>query len=296
MLNSIIDDIKAQFSYGNMITRIILVNLFVFFVVIIVKNLAPPSTGFYDQFREYLVLSSDGWQVLRRPWVLISHMFYHEDFWHVGWNMILLYWFGRITGDLGGDRRILPLYIMGGLAGAISYFLYIQIGDVSNSIAYGASAAVTCIIIVAAFLAPDYIIRLFIIGDVRLKYIALALILIDVVMITEHDNVGGRLAHLGGAAMGGYFVHALRQGRDLSLIFNSLGSLFSFDKKKSRAPMTVVHNKKWPDRVNKKTSNNTRSSDVQDQIDKILDKINASGYDSLTPEEKDFLYQASQSN
>ena len=296
MLQSIVDDIKAQFSHGNMITRIILVNVFLFFIVIIVKAFSPASSQAFETFRQYLVLSSDGWQVLKRPWVLITHMFYHEGIWHLGWNMILLYWFGRITGDLGGDRRVLPIYILGGLAGALAYFIYIQAAGISLSIAYGASAAVTCIIVVAACLAPEYIIRLFLIGDVRLKYIALALILIDIVMITEHDNMGGRFAHLGGAAMGGYFVYALRQGRDLSLLFRGISEFFnSIKTKKSKAPMTVVHNKKWPNRVSSDAPSR-RTNDVQERIDQILDKINESGYESLTKEEKEFLYQASQSN
>lgn len=292
MLQSIVDDIKGQFSYGNMITKIILVNLFFFLVIKIVWAFSPATTDVYSTFRNVLVLSSDGLSILKKPWTLISHMFFHEGVWHLAWNMILLYWFGRITGDLAGDKRILPLYILGGLAGALAYFIYAQVIGMNGGIAFGASAAVTCLIVAAGFLAPDYIIRLIFIGNVKLKYIAAALVLIDLLMISENNNTGGRIAHLGGALMGGGFVHLLRQGTDLS---QPLLNLFNFVSRgkpmKTQSPMKVIHNKKWPA---KEEQSQRRTADTQERIDQILDKINDSGYESLTSEEKDFLYQASQ--
>ena len=291
MIQSIYDDIKAQFNYGNMITRIILVNIFVFLLVIIIKAFSPPDTGIFKAFFNNLALSSEGWTILKKPWTLLTHMITHQGFWHMGWNMLMLYWFGRITGDLAGDRRILPLYILGGLAGALTFYMYAQIIDLTGGIAFGASAAVTSIIVAAAFLAPDYIIRLLFLGDVKLKYIALALIIIDVAMISSRDNTGGHLAHLGGAALGGIFVHFLRRGIDITESIQNL--LYRRSKKKNRrssVSMTVVENKKqkWKERPR-----NQRTEDTQERIDQILDKINESGYNSLSEEEKDFLYKVS---
>ena len=291
MLQSIYDDIKDQFSHGNMITRIILFNLFVFLIIIIVKAFSPPETGVFNSFYSNVSLSSDGWKIIRKPWTILTHMFAHQGLWHLGWNMLMLYWFGRITGDLAGDKRILPLYILGGLAGALTFFMYAQVINLTGGMAYGASAAVTCIVIAAAFLAPDYIIRLLILGDVKLKYIALALIIIDIAMISSRDNTGGHLAHLGGAAIGGMFVHMLRRGKDITEPLQRL-----FDKspkktmKRSRTSLTVVENKKkkWVER-----NKPQRTVDTQERIDQILDKINQSGYESLTDEEKDFLYKVS---
>ncbi len=291
MLQSIVNDIKGQFKYGNMITRIILVNIFVFLLILIVKAFSPPQSGTFNFFSNLIVLSSEGMEILKKPWTVVTHMFVHKGFWHLGWNMILLYWFGRITGDLAGDRRILPLYLLGGLAGAVAYLMYVQVTGVFGS-AHGASAAVTCIIVAAAFLAPDYNIRLLIIGNVKLKYIALVLIIMDLAMISESDNTGGRIAHLGGALMGGGFVHFLRQGRDITAGLQQL--FYSSSKRKSQkkpARMAVIQNKKWNKQAQ---APDNREEDVQQKIDQILDKINASGYDSLTKEEKEFLYQASQ--
>ena len=195
----------------------------------------------------------------------------------------MLYWFGRIIGDLIGDHRMLPLYIMGGLLGGVFFLLYSNlVGEVSN--VRGASGSVTCLIMAAACVAPEYIIRLILIGDVKLKYIALFLIVLDIAMIAEHNNAGGRMAHLGGAALGAYFIYALRRGRDITDFKGS----FSFLDKPTKTKMDVVHNKKRP--VKKK---DVYRPSNQEKVDAILDKINASGYDSLTEEEKEILYQAS---
>ncbi len=291
MLQSIVDDIRAQFSYGNKITQIILVNLFVFVLIIIVKAFSPPETGIYKVFLENLALSSDGWTILKKPWTLFTHMILHEGLWHIGWNMLMLYWFGRIVGDLAGDRRIVRLYIIGGLSGALFYMIFTQIADIHGQLALGASGAVMCFVVASAFLAPEYNLRLILIGNVRLKYVALAFVLIDLVMLSERDNPGGRFAHLGGAVMGGLFVHMLHRGLDITNPFQGSGgkNLLKRSQKK-KIPMKVVYNKKRPERT---SSDHVRSIDTQQRIDEILDKINATGYDSLTAEEKDFLYQAS---
>ena len=295
MVQSIIDDIRSQFTYGNKITQIILVNIFVFFLIIIVKAFSPPETGIYSAFIKNLALSSDGWTILKKPWTIGTHMILHEGLWHMGWNMLILYWFGRIVGDLAGDRRIIPLYILGGLAGALFYMIYTQLAGITGGLALGASGAVMCFVVASGFLAPEFNMRLLLIGNVRLKYVALAFVLIDLVMLAERNNAGGRFAHLGGAIMGGLFVHMLRQGLDLTSFFqrNAGSGSASARKPSSRIPMKVVHNKKRPERVVKEPE---RGVGVQERIDEILDKINATGYDSLTAEEKDFLYQASKNS
>lgn len=294
MLQSIVDDIRSQFSYGNKVTQIILVNLFVFFLIVIVKAFSPPDTGIYSAFLKNLALSSDGWTIIKKPWTLGTHMILHEGLWHMGWNMLILYWFGRIVGDLAGDRRIVPLYILGGLTGALFYMIYTQLAGITNGLALGASGAVMCFVVAAGFLAPEYNMRLILIGNVRLKYVALAFVLIDLIMLAERNNAGGRFAHLGGAVMGGLFVHMLRQGLDLTSPFQrTKGFSVSGQSRKAKIPMKVIHNKKRPERIENDPG---RSIDIQERIDEILDKINASGYDSLTAEEKDFLYQASKNS
>lgn len=291
MLQSIVDDIKGQFRHGNMVTKIILVNTAVLLIMVFLKAFSPPSSEFYPTIRSFLVMHSDTFKWLTRPWTFITHMFLHEGFWHYAWNMIILYWFARIVGDLIGDRKILPLYLIGGLAGAFFYILWVQISGMTG-FALGASGAVMCMVVAAAFIAPEYEMRLLLIGNVRLKYVALGLVVIDI-LTNSASNPGGTMAHLGGAIMGGLYVHFLQRGNDLTeplqRLFDSIGKS---TQRERRAPMKVVHNKKKPARTYTESTSH-RSDDVQSQIDDILDKINQSGYDSLTTEEKDFLYRAS---
>ncbi len=291
MFQSVLDDIKAQFSYGNMVSKIILVNLFVFLFIIIIKAFTPAGSEVYDTLIEWIALPADGLTLLKRPWTIFTYMFLHEGLWHFAWNMIMLYWFGRILGDLMGDNRMLPLYILGGLAGGLMYIIYVQISGTLGDVR-GASAAISCIIITAALVAPNYNIRLLLIGNVRLKYIALALFLFDLVSIAEGNNVGGNFTHIGGAIMGITFIFMLRQGMDLTKPFSKDISLFA-NTKRREAPMKVVHNKKFPKR---KLDKEPRPVNIQERIDEILDKINVSGYDSLNSEEKDFLYKASKNS
>jgi len=288
MVQSILDDIKAQFNYGNMITRIILVNLFFLIAVNLFKVFTPPGSTFFTDFIQYLALPSDTFKWFTRPWTFVTHMFTHIGLWHFAWNMLMLYWFGRIVGDLIGDRKILPLYLIGGLAGGVFYLMWVQVSGVGGY-ALGASGAVMCFVLAAAFLAPDYYLNLLFIGPVKLKYVAVAIVLIDL-LFNSASNPGGTSAHLGGAIMGGLYVFMLQRGTDLT---SPLQRLFSKDqmqrkRAKSKAPMTVVYNRKRPER-----SKPERTEDDQDRIDAILDKINASGYDSLSKEEKAFLYEAS---
>ena len=284
MLQSVVDDIKGQFQYGNMISRLMLVNLFVFLSLIIVKAFSPPSTEIFSEVLSYMALPSVLGKMVLRPWTLLTHMFVHVGVWHLAWNMIMLYWFGRIVGDLIGDKKILPLYILGGLFGAVFYLVFANLTG-SGGIAFGASAAVMCFVATAGFVAPEYIIHLILIGPVRLKYVALALIVLDFVAIANAQNTGGSIAHIGGAIFGVLYVNQLRAGNDLTTIFQPLIRFFSGEGRESKPKMTVVH----------KHSTRKKENMVSDQeiIDSILDKISASGYDSLTEEEKEILYQAS---
>ena len=124
MLQSIVDDIKGQFRYGNKIMQIILVNCFVFLGAIIVKAFSPVGTGFFQNFLEIVALPAGFINVLQKPWTLFTHMILHVGLWHLAFNMLLLYWFGRIVGDLIGDKKILPLYVAGGLFGALFFLLF----------------------------------------------------------------------------------------------------------------------------------------------------------------------------
>lgn len=293
MVDSIIGDIKSTFRSGNMISKIILVNIALFIIV----NLACifGSTGFCTSFSNFLSLPSDPSTFIRQPWSFFTHMFLHKGFFHIFWNMLLLYWFGQIVGDLLGDDRILPIYIMSGLFGGAVYILHDLYGGTGgNAHAMGASAAVMAVIWTGAMTSPDYRMHLLLIGPVALKYIALALLFMDLIGSAGDINKGGHWAHIGGAVFGIIYVSLLQRGTDLTSPFtrkqgDSRSRSSAPVKRTSRSKFKVVHKSAKSDTAPppKATFNQ------QAELDRILDKINSEGYDKLSAEEKDFLYKAS---
>jgi membrane associated rhomboid family serine protease len=294
MFRSILDDIKDMLKNGTMLTRLIIINIIVFVVLgVFVRYLFP---SIYAPALDYLALSSDLWWNVKHPWVFITHMFLHAGIYHIFWNMLLYYWMGTIVGDLVGDKKILPLFIYGGLTGAVIYMLsyaYILPDQLAGN-AIGASAAVMATVISAAVIAPDYKIRLILIGPISIKYIAVVLLVIDMVGTAGMNNTGGHFAHLGGALFGWFFASNLKRGNDLSIGFNKfvdrLLDLFKGGSPGKRSKLKVSHksgHKKKP--VDKKVVDDG----MQERVDKILDKINDVGYEKLTEEEKEFLFIAS---
>jgi membrane associated rhomboid family serine protease len=311
MFSSIWEDIKREFSYGNMVTRLVFVNVCVFVTVLLSWIVLSIITGdktppIYTQIIHFFSISSSWLHNLTHPWVVFTSMFLHEGFFHILWNMLFLYWFGRIVGDLLGDHRVLPLYLLSGLVGNAVYFISANLlayGGNGIHYALGASGAVTGIIMAAGVTAPDYRIRLLFLGEIKLKYIVGALLLIDLAMIAKQENTGGHYAHLGGALMGWFFVYQLRKGNDFSLPVNNLLEKIQFffqrigqPEIKRPGPRKVYTH---PDAKRKQNQRKTDpetplDSSHQEQLDAILDKIKEQGYESLTQDEKEFLFKASQ--
>lgn len=300
MFQSLIQDLKHNYRHGNMVTRLIIINVSVFVVTALIKAFAP---SFYSAYiLDFFAISAEPLKLITRPWTIITHMFIHSGGWHLFWNMILLYWFGRIVGDLLNDRRIWPLYFLGALVGAVFYFLsYHLFSNVVGMYAVGASAGIMAIIAAAGAIAPDYSMRLILLGDVKLKYVVAALIFMDILASQGYSNAGGAFAHLGGAAFGFYFISLLRNGKDLSENVNNgmdkINQWFRSDsppkKKRSRGNLKVKHRS-----GTSPTSKNQlqRSANLQEEVDRILEKIKQSGYDSLTDTEKEILFQASKNS
>lgn len=307
MFSSIWSDIKREFSYGNMITRIIIVNVVVYIAVNLMWMIMKHTNGgdepaLYHDILHFFCMSSDWMYVLTHPWVILTNMFLHEGFRHILFNMLFLYWFGRIFGDLLGNQRVLPLYLLGGIAGAVIFFISANLmpyGAGGARFALGASGAVMAIIVASGVIAPDYNFRLLFIGDVKLKYVVAVLVLMDLVLTAGDDNTGGHFAHLGGAAFGWFFVYRLRQGSDMAIpINNFIDKIYGFFEKfgKIKGPRVAYRNpnlkrKQRPHSVSDNDSERTVSH--QEQLDDILEKIKKSGYDSLSQEEKEFLFDAS---
>lgn len=330
MLQSIWDDVRREFSFGNMINKIIIVNVAVFLVLnllwVFLQIFSGWSGGYnslYTDISHLFAGSHDWFHILTRPWTLITHMFTHEGFFHLLWNMLYLFWFGRIFGDLLGDRRVLPLYILGGLAGFLTYFIAFNIGNFTGGTSYiiGASGAVFAILTAVGITAPEYGIRLFFLGTVRLKYIVGFAILMQVIGLGSLNNIGGTFDHFGGILMGMLYVFYLRRGTDLTepvqralnWIENTWNNLLKPSKDhKNQPPKTAYREQPVKESApksrpsfmrkvggqarqpNEKGAENTAAGlSHQEELDAILDKIKERGYNSLTKDEKDFLFRAS---
>mgnify|MGYP000601195447 FL=1 len=220
MFNSIFDDVKQQFRSGNMVTKLIIINIAVFIVTALVKAFAP--TFYHGTFIHWLALHGDLKEVLFKPWTFITSMFVHAGLGHIFWNMLIMYWFGRIVGDLIGDRHILPIYLLGGLVGGAAYVLSYQVmPGMIGSYAVGASAAIMALVIVAGLINPDHEMRLLLLGVIKIKYIIAAIVFFDLIAIGSGSNTGGHIAHIGGLLMGWVYMIQLRNGSDLAVPINN---------------------------------------------------------------------------
>ncbi|MFZ4454916.1 MAG: rhomboid family intramembrane serine protease [Bacteroidales bacterium] len=282
-------DLKQHFKEGNALKRLIIVNVSVFVVVGLIEVVGKLFKIESLAITPYLSLSSNPMEVLSHPWTLVSYMFMHHDVWHILFNMLWMYWFGLLFLQQFTEKQLVALYFFGGLSGALLYiFVYntvpFFVGSVSQMV--GASASVLAIVCATAFRIPDYSMRLLFIGDVKLKYIAAFTILMDLLGVTS-SNAGGHWAHLGGALMGFLFVLAISQGTDITKGFNQLIDKFaSITRRKPR--MKVKYKRTETD-----MEYNARKNVNTQQMDLILEKLKKSGYASLTPEEKQFLFDAS---
>lgn len=301
MFQSIWGDIQQAFRSGTMVTRLIIINFSVFVLVTLTKvvlflfNGGNGIPAYFDDLLHLFCMPSDWRTLLWHPWSLITHMFLHEGFWHVLSNLFFLYLVGPIVGDLVGDRRVLPVYLLGGLAGGVLFLVSKFFLPYLSLYALGASGAVMALAGAAVTLAPDYRVMLFFLGEVKLKYIVLVVVLLDLLGIANMDNTGGHLAHIGGFATGLFMMNQLRDGKDWAEPMNRfLDRFFGLFSRKSRPKPAIK--RKMPPPAN--TAVGSRKTDpeslsMQERLDDILAKIKSSGYDSLTPEEKEFLYETS---
>ena len=297
--NTIWQDIRQTLSRSNtVVQQLIIVNIIVFLLINVPRLFfwlaGYPLDPYY--YSDYLGVPSDLNQLLHKPWTLFTYMFTHGEVMHILFNMLVLYWFGRILTEFLGNRKILPLYLLGGLSGAVLFIACYQLFPVFHAAvpearAWGASASVMAIMVAAATLVPDYTMFLVLIGPVKIKWIAIFTIALDVLSIPS-SNAGGHIAHLGGALFGFIFIRQMKNGRDLSLGVNWLIDRF-VTLFQPKPPMKVSYRTK--EKPAKKAAHKApAAASKQERLDAILDKIAQSGYESLSKEEKEFLFKISQ--
>jgi len=288
------DDIKLTFRNGSNLTRLIYINIGVFVLITIIAGI-----GFLLNDQEVAVKALNIFSVpaslsalLARPWTLITYMFTHKDIWHILFNMLWLYSFGRIFLEYLDQRKLVAVYLLGGICGAIVYIISFNVfpafsGVVTDSVAIGASASVMAVVIAISTYVPDYTVQLFIFGRIKIKYLALAIFVLTSIMDFS-VNSGGKLAHIGGALFGYLYILNLRRGHDIGKGFNKLIDFFA-TLFKPRKKLKVTHKK-----VANEYEYNMTKVEHQKKINQILDKISKGGYDSLTKEEKETLFKESQ--
>lgn len=289
----IADEIKASFREGSILSKLIYINLGVFILIqaaIIFIHLFGKNDFIYEMI-SYLAVPTDGMRLITRPWTVITYMFTHKDFFHILFNLLWLYWFGKIFLSYLTEKQLLSLYLLGGLAGALLYIVSFNLfpglqEQVTRSMALGASASVMAIVISIAVMVPEYKIYVILIGPVKIIYVALIGFALSS-LVDFSVNTGGKIAHIGGALMGYIFTLQYNKGKDISMGFSrfldKIIHIFSTGKKKK---MRVTHKKTSSD-----LEYNKQKIENQKEVDRILDKISKKGYDSLSKDEKEILFK-----
>lgn len=305
----------AQFWDGALIQRLIFINVAVFLLINLVSIIALwfnidfllyrySDEYAVSKFTHWLSASSSLIETLQRPWSVISYMFLHKNLWHLVFNMIFLYFAGQLFTRFLGEKRLLSIYIFGGLSGLGLYMLAYNLipyfhSDYGIPI-MGASASVMAIFIGIAAYQPNLPVTLPFLGSIKLKYVALFYLIMDFIEIKNGTNAGGHIAHLGGAIYGFYSVYLFKNGKDIYFdlypLLHKIKAIFSFNKGlkvKYRSKKTAPYSRS---KAHSDHEYNASKREKEKRTDEILDKISKSGYDSLNKDEKDFLFRQSTKN
>ena len=293
---TIITDLKDSFRRGSIHIQLIYINIAVFAAVTLAGIALQLFNMEQARVFDWLELPASPTRFIMQPWSLLTYMFMHGGLLHILFNMLWLYWFGAIFLNMFSSKHLRGLYVLGGICGGALYMLAYNVFPyfrpyIENSFMVGASASVLAIVAAAAYREPNYPIRLFLLGTLRLKYLALIVIGMDLLLITS-ENAGGHIAHLGGALAGVWFAAGLNKGRDVTAWINrAADGIASLFRRKPRKPKMKVHYGNGSRQQD--YDYNARKKAQSDEIDRILDKLRKTGYEGLSDEEKKSLFDAS---
>jgi len=292
------EEFKNAFQrYNNAHVQLIIINVVVFLAlaVVLVFSRAFGFAEVFEGIHNQLAIPAPIGAFLQKPWTIITYAFVHDlsalSIWHILMNMLVFYWFGKLFVEYLGSDKLIALYILGALAGGLVYLVFYNTIPYyvaqQNSYMVGASAAVYAIVVATATLIPDYTFFLLFLGPVRIKYIAAVAIVISF-LGSVGENAGGNIAHLGGALMGFVYLKQLQAGANWgSWVTATLDWFKGIIAAKPK--VKVTYRKQYSEGQKPKA----KSSISQDEIDAILDKISDGGYESLSKEEKEKLFNAS---
>ncbi|RXG15397.1 membrane associated rhomboid family serine protease [Leeuwenhoekiella aestuarii] len=285
--------LSYQFKTANIVVKLIVINVLIWIGFALLEWVLNSGAIITQWFS----LPTDLSRLIIQPWSLITYAFLHGGFWHIFWNMLILYWFGQIVLNLFTEKRFLTIYLLGALAGGILFVTAYNLFPVlitSSAYLVGASAAVRAIMIFIATYTPNTEVRI-IFFNVKLWHIGVFVVLTDLIQIPTSGNAGGLLAHVGGAIFGYIYAQQLGKGNDIGAwwerCMDAITSYFKpRPKSEKRAKMKTVYKNRST--ATKRATSGMSKSEKQVRVDTILDKISKSGYDSLSKEDKDFLFKA----
>ena len=281
--------ILYKFKTLNIANKLIVINIAVFLLFFIASFLFNTSS---EVLMQWFVLPEEPIEVLKQPWSLLTYSFLHGGFMHILFNMIWLNFFSKFILNLFSEKRFLTVYLLGALYGGLLFVTAYNVFPVFQSKAgylLGASASVSALMVFAATYSPNISFRFFMV-TIKLWQLAVGLFLLDLFRLGSGTNPGGMLSHIGGAVFGYLYAVQLAKGNDIGLWFEKIvASLANLFKTRKNTPFRKVH--KTPKNTTKKKTTLVKD-ERQIKIDGILDKIGKSGYESLTKQEKDFLFKA----
>lgn len=294
------DKFKYKLQTATVVEKLIAINVLVFVLMYLFKTIAFLFQFPSNFFMEWFVFPKEPGEFIFKPWSIVTYAFLHSGIWHILSNMLILYFSGIYFLNYFSPKRLLNYFFLGVIVGALvymlSYNLFPAFAATGRSYLLGASAGVMAVLVGIATYIPNMRVRLMLVGSIKFWYIAGFLVLLDVIQIPM-GNAGGHLAHLGGALLGYFYTTQLQKGNDIGAWFEKImdgfASMFTSSPKKAKMK-TVYRKGKNGSTTSKRTTAAARmnKNEKQKRIDNILDKISKSGYDSLSKEEKDFLFKA----
>lgn len=284
---NILDDLKLQYKLGGITNKLIYWNVACFLVSLLFFY--EFSAGSFN-FPTWIALSTEPSNFILKPWTFLTYSFFHDGFWHLLFNMVVLNFSSSLFLTFFTEKQLLGLYILSAIFAGIAFVTGYFILNLSASIV-GASAAIMGVLVAVTTYQPLMNVRLLLIGNVKLWHISAVILILDLMQF-RLDNTGGHISHLSGALFGFIYIKLLQNGTDLSKVISVVTAFFASSfKKQASTPFKKVH-KNYSRPVEKRASKIVTKDKAQQQIDEILDKISKSGYDSLTKEEKEFLFKA----
>lgn len=293
MNSTVWQDISRRWASGDVVFRLLAINIALFLVPWVVFGLLSLA-GIQVPYYQWVAVSSDWQTVLFRPWTLITYQFFHANVLHILFNSIMLYFTGQLFMTFFTQKQYLAVYVVGGIFAAVCFVLFYQLSGYVPNLLVGASASVMAVLGAVTAYQPQYALRLALFGQVKLWHITLVIALLDVLQLGT-GNLGGRLAHLCGLAFGFLYIYQLRRGTDIVRWASlAMDALTNWLKPSDKTPFKSVHRnyKSAPQATTTRKSRIVVKDKKQLQIDAILEKIGSSGYESLTEEEKTFLFNS----